>query len=363
MNHRPLALYPAVDTPAAVVDLDRLERNIGRHQAYLDAHGIAGWPHIKTHKIPRIAQMQLDRGARGITCQKLGEAEVFAAAGFADIFLPYNIVGPAKLERLRALAGSVNVRVTADSAVVVDGLSRAFHDAGQPLPVLVEFDGGLGRCGVQSPEAAAALAEMIARAPGLVFGGLMTYPLNEHTAGFVAAARALLAARGTSLECISAGGTPGMWDIHRLTRTVASESPWLTEYRAGTYVYGDRRTVQLGAMSLENCAFVIAATVVSCPAPGRAILDAGSKALTSDTLGLDGYGLILEYPDARIYALSEEHGHVDVAACNPGPAVGEQVHIVPNHCCTANNLYDEVVVMRRGVIEGVWPVAARGTVR
>jgi D-serine deaminase-like pyridoxal phosphate-dependent protein len=163
-----------LETPVAIVDLDKLESNIARFQAYLDEHGIANRPHIKTHKIPAIAQMQLAAGAVGITCQKLGEAEVMAAAGVRDIFLPYNILGEAKLERLANLARDITISVTADSETTVRGLAPAMRRANLTLPVLVEFDSGEARCGVQSPREAAELARLIADSEGLRFGGLMT---------------------------------------------------------------------------------------------------------------------------------------------------------------------------------------------
>lgn len=350
-------LISELDTPVAIVDLDRLEANIARLQAYLDAHDIANRPHIKTHKIPAIAQMQVNAGAVGITCQKLGEAEVMADAGLNDIFLPYNIIGPAKLQRLIALMRRVRLSVTVDSAMTARGLSSAISrsDAPAPLDVLVEFDTGMGRCGAQSPAEAAELAGLIERLPGLRFGGLMTYPFNERTQDFVEAARALLRAEGLSIARVSAGGTPQMWRAHTC--------PAITEYRAGMYVYGDRYTLQSGAMTLDDCALKVIATVVSRPTATRGILDAGSKVFSSDTLGLEGYGLILEYPDARFYGQSEEHGHVDFSACARRPEIGERVTVIPNHCCPVSNLFDQMVGVRGERVEVTWPVAARGRVQ
>src|SRR5689334_5541603 len=160
-----------LETPAVLVDLDVMEANIQRLQSYLSQHGIANRPHIKTHKLPAIAHLQIEAGAVGITCQKLGEAEVMAEAGIKDIFLPYNLIGAAKLERLVNLARKVRMSMTADSEIVVRGLAVAVHGAGLTLPVLVECDTGAKRCGVQSPEAAADLARTIAHSPGLHFGG------------------------------------------------------------------------------------------------------------------------------------------------------------------------------------------------
>jgi len=342
-----------LETPAAVVDLDRLEANITKLQGYLDQHGIANRPHVKTHKIPEIAHMQLRAGAVGITCQKLGEAEVMAQAGIGDIFLPYNMIGEARLERLTRLARRANLSVTADSAFTVTGLSAAVGRAGLELPVLVEFDTGLGRCGVQSPHEAAELARTIARSPGLRFGGLMTYPNNEHTDGFVQATGVLLQGDGLALERVSGGGTGCMWQAHT--------HPEITEHRAGMYLYGDRNTMRSGAMTLEDCSFRVMCTVVSRPTAERGILDGGSKTFSSDLLGLEGHGHILEYPEARFYGLSEEHGHVDFSACRRRPEIGERVTVIPNHCCMVSNLFNEVVGVRQNQVEVIWPVAARGT--
>src|ERR1044071_59310 len=199
-----------LETPVPVVDIDRMEANIARLQVYLDEHHIANRPHIKTHKIPAIAQRQMDAGAVGITCQKVSEAEVMADAGFSDIFIPYNIVGAAKLNLLIALAARTTISVTADSAVVCDGLSAAAQRAGLTLTVLVECDMGAERCGVQSPLEAAALARYIASRPNLHFGGLMTFPTNDHLEDFVRATRTLLEEDHLSIERVSGGGTPAM---------------------------------------------------------------------------------------------------------------------------------------------------------
>jgi D-serine deaminase-like pyridoxal phosphate-dependent protein len=343
-----------LETPVPVVDIDRLEANISRLQAYLNEHGIANRPHIKTHKIPAIAQMQMDAGAIGITCQKVSEAEVMADAGFKDIFIPYNIIGEKKLTRLMALAKRVTVSVTADSAYVIRGLSESAQRAGLTLTVLIECDTGAHRCGAQSPQEAAELAQLIKQLPNLHFGGLMTYPTSDQTDNFVRETRALTANDGLKIERVSGGGTPVMWQVH--------EHAEITEHRAGIYVYGDRLTLRSGAVTLDTCALKVHATVVSRPTPDRGILDAGSKSLSSDLHGLDGHGYICEYPDAKIYALSEEHGHVDFSACVNKPEIGERVTVIPNHCCTVTSLFDEVVGARGDQVEVVWKVAARSTV-
>lgn len=343
-----------LETPIPVVDIDRLEANIARLQAYLDEHKIANRPHVKTHKIPAIAKMQMDAGAIGITCQKVSEAEVMADAGFDHIFIPYNIIGESKLKRLMALASRIHVSVTADSAFTLRGLSSSARAAGLTLTVLVECDTGLQRCGVQSPQEAAGLARLIGRLPNLHFGGLMTFPVNEHLDDFVRETRSLLKDDGLPIERVTAGGTPSMWRAHL--------HPELTEYRAGIYVYGDRLSLRSGAVTLDTCALKIFATVVSRPTHDRGILDAGSKTLSSDLHDLDGYGYICEYPEAKMYTLSEEHGHVDFSACARKPEIGERVSIIPNHCCTVTSLFDEIIGARNDRIEETWQVAARSTV-
>lgn len=349
-----------LETPVPVVDIDLMETNISRLQKFLDDHHIANRPHIKTHKIPEIAWMQMKAGAVGITCQKVSEAEVMADHGFTDIFIPYNIIGESKLHRLMNLAKRIKVSVTTDSEVVANGLSNASQKAGITLEVLVECDTGAHRCGVGSAQEAAALAKIISQLPNLHFGGLMTYPnmaspYDEGVTDFVTQTRALLQQDKINIERISGGGTPTMWQ--------ADSKIGITEHRAGIYVYGDRLTIRSGAVTLATCALRVWSTVVSRPTEERGILDAGSKSLSSDLHGLDGYGHICEYPEAKIYALSEEHGHVDFSACKTKPQIGERVSIIPNHCCTVTSLFDEVVGMRKGQVEVTWKVAARGTVR
>jgi D-serine deaminase-like pyridoxal phosphate-dependent protein len=341
-----------LETPAVVIDLDKLSANINRLQDYLDEHDIANRPHIKTHKIPEIAHMQVNAGAVGITCQKVGEAEVMAQGGIKDIFIPYNILGASKLERLTNLAKRATISVTADSETTVRGYAEAAQSAGIELPVLVEFDAGTGRCGVQTPQEAADLAVLIAGSPGLRFSGLMTYPNLDAADEFIVEATRLINAQGLTIDNVSGGGTPVMWQAHT--------HPDITEHRAGTYVYGDRGMVATGAMTLDQCAMRVLCTVVSRPTADRGILDGGSKTFTPDTFGLDGFGYILEYPDAILHKFSEEHGFVDFSACDKRPVVGERISVIPNHCCMVSNMFNQVYGVRNDEVEVVWPVAARG---
>lgn len=347
-----------VATPMPVIDEDRLAANINRAQAYLNEHGKTFRPHIKTHKIVAVAQAQQTAGAVGINCQKISEAAVFADAGFEDILITYNILGAAKLTRLRALHERVpRLSVVADSNVTVDGLAGAF-DAARPLTVLVECDTGGKRCGVQIPEAAAQLAGRIAAAPALHFGGILTYPAvggAEAVESFITTTMALLAAKGIDCPMRSSGGSPDLYKAHLV--------PSATEHRAGTYVYNDRSMVRAGECTRADLAMHVLATVISRPAEDRAVLDAGSKALTSDLLGFSDHGEIEGFEGARIVSLSEEHAVVDIKACSDSfPPIGSVVRIVPNHTCVVSNLFDRMVFHRNGIVTRVEDVAARGTV-
>jgi len=347
-----------LSTPRPVIDEDVMAANIARVQAYCDAHGLAFRPHIKTHKIVALAREQVAAGAKGINCQKITEAEVFAAAGFQDILITFNIHGPEKLDRLAALNERISaLKVVADSMPTVDGLSARFASA-KPLTVLVECDTGGGRCGVQSAQEAAALAKHIAARPGLVFGGLMTYPKARSAAAiqaFLGETVALLEGQGIACACVSSGGTPSLYEAHLV--------PAATEHRAGTYIYNDRAMVRDGHCGEADCAMHVLATVVSRPTADRAVIDAGSKALTSDLLGFSDYGTIVGYPEAAITGLSEEHGVVDLSKCaGRRPEIGERIRIIPNHTCVVSNLYDTMVFHRDGVVTRVEVVAARGLV-
>jgi D-serine deaminase-like pyridoxal phosphate-dependent protein len=347
-----------VDTPAVTVHLDIMEDNIRRVQVHLSKHGIANRPHIKTHKIPALGKLQMQAGAVGITCQKIGEVEVFTDAGVADdVLLTFNILGDAKLERLMALAKRLErLAVVLDNDVVARGLSSAAARHGVDVPFLIECDTGLGRSGVQTPQAALDLARAAMRLPHMRFEGLMTFPLRApQSLAFLEEALALFKRAGIPVSVVSGGGTPAVFKVQ--------EFPMLTEHRAGTYIYNDVMTVASGTATWDDCAMRVRSTVVSRPTDSRAVIDAGTKVLTSDQYTVKGYGHIVEYPEAVVSQLSEEHGVIDLSACRNRPAIGEVLHVIPNHCCVVSNMVDEVYVVRGTQVETVWPVAARGTVR
>lgn len=345
-------------TPMPVIDEDRLAANIARAQDYMTGHGLNLRPHIKTHKIAALARQQIAAGAVGINCQKLTEAEAFADAGFDDILITYNILGATRLSRLAALNERVaRLAVTLDSAVTLAGLRARFTPA-RPLAVLVECDTGGGRCGVQGPAAAFALAQEIHAAPGLRFAGLMTYSAPGGAArveAFLQGTMALLAGEGIPCPVRSNGGSPDLWKAHLVSSA--------TEHRAGTYIYNDRSMVRAGACGAQDLAMHVLATVVSRPTATRAVLDCGSKALTSDLLGFSDFGEIEGLAGASITTLSEEHAVVDLSACTgPLPQIGQIVRVVPNHTCVVSNLFDYMVFHRDGIVTRTEPLAARGTV-
>ncbi|WP_316185945.1 MULTISPECIES: D-TA family PLP-dependent enzyme [unclassified Bradyrhizobium] len=342
-------------TPCAVIDMDRVERNIARIQAQCEAAGVANRPHIKTHKSPVLAKLQIEAGAQGITCQKIGEAEIMAGAGIDNILISYNLIGEEKMARLAALQAKADMTVAADNATVIAGLPQAAKQSGRTLSVVVECDTGRKRAGVETPTEAIQLARQIAASDGLRFAGFMLYPTEtgwDEAQRFYDEALAGVRADGLDAAIVSTGGSPNLKNLGKLKGA--------TEHRPGTYIYNDRMQVAAGVATWDDCALHIYSTVVSRAAPERGILDAGSKTLTTDTGGLDGHGLILEHPEAKIARFAEEHGFLDLSRSNTRPNVGDVVRIIPNHVCVVVNMMDEVVMVRGEEILGTLPVAARG---
>ena len=343
-----------LETPVPIIDLDRVEHNLAKMQAYCDRHGLKLRPHIKTHKLPHMARRQVELGAVGITCQKLGEAEVMADAGLDDILISYPLIGRAKALRLAGLARRVRMAVAVDNPLALETVAEAGRAAQAPIGVLIEFDSGNKRTGVTSVDQALVLA-LAAHAAGLRFDGLMTYPGSAATSAFVAAAKPRFAERKLEIAKVSGGGTPNAWHAHEIAG--------VTEMRVGTYIYHDRATVGAGTATLDECALEVHATIVSRPTEDRAVIDAGTKTLSSDLVAPEigrGYGLLLDYPDAVLERLNEEHGVIDLSACTRKPVLGERVRILPNHVCVVSNLHDAVITMRQGQVVDTWPVAARG---
>ena len=358
-----------LDTPVLVVDEARLHRNIAEMAALAASYGVALRPHGKTHKTPQIARLQIAARAVGVTCAKLGEAEVFACeGGVQDILVAYPIVGATKMRRLLDLMERAHVTVALDSRDVAEGLSRAVVLSGRTLDVYVEVDTGQHRAGALAGDEAVMLALDVARMPGLRPVGVMTHEGHagasapeEIAAVATAAGEALVAtaerirAAGVELPHVSVGSTPSSW----YTPAV----PGVTEMRPGTYVFNDNNAFRHGRIGPDRCAARIAATIVSRPAD-RAVIDAGSKALALDpSPSHPGHGYIVGHPTATIARVSEEHGVVRLPPDEPGFAIGDRIEIIPNHICPAVNLYDEMLIARDGRIIDRGPVAARGKVR
>lgn len=342
-------------TPCPVIDLDVVERNIARAQKRCEDAGVANRPHIKTHKSPVLAKMQIDAGAQGITCQKLGEAEVMFDAGITDILLATNLLGAARSGRLARLQRRVPLKVCADNPVSLGAYAEAAATSERVLDVVIECDTGQKRAGVETPRAALALAQTIKDDPWLDFAGLLFYPPLDGwpaTQTFFDEVSEGLRSLGLTPRIVSTGGTPNFVNIGNLKGT--------TEHRAGTCIFNDLMMIEANVATLDECAFQVYTSVVSRGGAERGILDAGSKTLTSDSGGLDGYGLILEHPNARIHKFAEEHGFLDLAGCNDKPEVGEIVRVVPNHVCVAVNMVDQLVAVRGDEVVEVLPVAARG---
>lgn len=341
-----------LETPSILIDLDIMDNNIAAMQKRCDDLGIQFRPHIKTHKIPDIAQRQLDAGATGIACQKVSEAEVFADAGLTDIQLPYNIVGAKKTQRLAELAKRAQVTVTVDSQPVIDGIAAAAQQAGSTIHVMVELVALNNRTGT-TPEAALELAQQIVATDNLDFAGVMIYPSNEAIRPRLQKTLALLADAGIDVGMVSGGGSGAILEAHLI--------PELTEMRVGTYVFWDWGSVNKGWTTFDDCAMRIRATVVSANEPTRVILDSGSKTVNAERVN-DQLGYIVEYPNARFYNANEEHGFLDFSECDSVPNVGDIVHIIPVHTCVVTNLHNQLYGVHGDTIEKVWDVAARGLV-
>jgi D-serine deaminase-like pyridoxal phosphate-dependent protein len=355
-----------VRTPALMIDLAILERNLHRVSEYCQSHNLSLRPHTKTHKTPEVARMQIDLGAVGLTVAKVGEAQVMAASDLNDILVAYPIYGRENLSRLARLARARRMTVSLDSAAVAEGVSRAAAENGASIGVLVEFDVGYGRCGLAPGSPCVQLARMIQKLPGLQFRGLMTFFGNiwgteeerlsqtRQVARVVGQVLDAFSRERLPLEIVSGGSTPSALLAHLV--------PGLTEIRPGTYAYNDLNTFYQGVCQIGDCAARVVTTVVSTAVPGRAIIDAGSKTFSSDTLlsgPKTGYGYVVEFPDVTLFALDEEHGFLDITASSHRFRVGEVLTVIPNHVCTCVNMQDEVLLLRDGQLVGEWAVAGR----
>ena len=354
-----------LETPALVIDIDVMERNLERAAGYARSHGLALRPHIKTHKTPELAARQLALGALGLTSAKVSEAEAMMAAQPGSLLLAYPVWGEPKWKRVAALAREREVLIAVDAEATAEGLSAAAVEAGVRLGVLVEIDAGLGRVGTQTAREAALLAARVDRLPGLRFAGINFYPGHikrlgeglddqlEALSNVVAAAKAAIEGEGLEVGMVSGGSTPLLYHSHRVGG--------LTEIRPGTYVFNDRNTVLCGSCGWADCAATILTTVVSTAKRGQVIIDGGSKTFSSDrtVTGAEGFGVVLGQPDAVFVKMNEEHGFIRVPE-DHGLRVGDRLRVIPNHVCVAVNLHERMYGIRGERVEAVWTVAARG---
>lgn len=364
-----------LDTPSLIVELPTLERNLTAMQRLAEGFGLALRPHTKTHKSPALARRQLELGARGITVAKVGEAEVMVEAGLEDVLIANQVIGAAKLERLARLAERARMAILVDSVEGVRQLDEALARRGASIEVMVEVDTGKRRCGLERAEDVLEVARAIEGARHLRLRGLETH--EGHVPDGARSADDLRQrAEAAGQRLIEVADALRSHGIHVRERSVGSTPaapytgrvPGLTEMRPGTYVFNDVNEMALEQATPGDCALSVLATVISRPARGRAVLDAGSKTLFAErakqgfTREYPGFGYLRQVPDAVLSSLSEEHVVVELPA-GADLRVGARVEIIPNHVCPCVNLHEEMYVVRGDEVVDVWPIAARGKVR
>lgn len=359
-----------LETPAVVVDLDVMDRNLSRMADYCRKHQLLLRPHTKTHKIPELAKRQIASGATGITVAKIGEAEVMLDAGITDILIAYPIVGAVKTKRLATIAERARITVSLDSEEAAVAISEAASRQGSKIGILVELNVGFDRCGMSDEVEVVRFAKKITSLPGLELRGLMFFPghfgvLPEKRSVFRAQVNEFLdrvveacAREQLPLSIVSGGSTPAAYESSLFHR--------VNEVRPGTYIFNDRNTVGVSAALLDDCALSVLVTVVSTGVSGRAVIDGGSKTFSSDRYQAEdgiGFGLVKEDHAAQIERLSEEHGHVNISHSDRRYKVGDRLSVIPNHVCTTVNMHDEIYGIRGEQVEVVWRVEGRGKVR
>lgn len=357
-----------IDTPALIIHEPVARNNLKSMADQARSHGFWLRPHTKTHKTPYWANVQCQLGAKGLTVAKLGEADVMMEAGFSDLFIAYPLVGLHKRRHLgRLLLEGLNAIISVDSSVAVDELERVGQETGTSIGVLVEVDTGFHRCGLEHGSDVVALAQYVARQQHLRFEGLMCFGGHisrrtdpDEIIRLIAAEDAVMvsvvsACRQAGFDdfIVSVGGTIPSHYMDHITAA--------TELRPGTYIYNDVATVLAHAATWADCAATILATVVSKPTPHRIVVDAGSKALSTDGPIAGGYGYILGHPDLVIGRLSEEHGVIERRDGSPiALQIGDRIQIVPNHVCTAVNLHTAGYLMTGPNTLEPFPIVGRG---
>lgn len=363
-------LISDLETPAVVVDLDVMERNLSRMADYCRQHHLLLRPHTKTHKIPELARRQIASGATGITVAKVGEAEVMLEAGITDVLIAYPIVGPEKTRRLARLAEQASIAVSLDSEEVARGISEAAMRHGTRIGVLIEMDVGFGRCGLSDEADLLALGRKVAELPGVEFKGLMFFPghfgvapdervaMRIRVNDFLRRTLESFSDAGLPVSIVSGGSTPTAYE--------GGLFHGVNEVRPGTYIFNDRNTVAVLACTRDDCALSVLVTVVSTAVPGHAVIDGGSKTFSYDRFQAgdgNGFGIVKEDPAAEIERFSEEHGHINIRRSERRYRIGDRLSVVPNHVCTTVNMHDEIYGVRGERVEEIWRVEGRGKVR
>jgi D-serine deaminase-like pyridoxal phosphate-dependent protein len=363
------AFINELDTPALLIDREQVAKNLQQMQQKADQYGVALRPHIKTHKIPELALKQVQLGACGITASKISEAEVMARAGIKDILIANQIVAVQKLKRLVALSRKINVAVGLDGMEGARRLSEVATSEGVTLAYLVEINSGLNRCGVTPGRETVELVQAAAGLPGIEFKGVFTHAGQVYGQTSLAEVRQVSQFESQTMREVSADLQDS--GIHTQTVSVGSTPtikvwegwPGVNEIRPGNYIFNDAIQVALQVARPADCALTVLATVVSRPAPDRAVIDAGSKALALDKGGhgvetAKGFGMVAGRK-AVIDRLSEEHGILTVDPAE-SLAVGDRIRIIPNHACPVVNLFDAAYGVRNGTVETAFKIAARG---
>jgi D-serine deaminase-like pyridoxal phosphate-dependent protein len=349
-----------LETPALVIDLDKLDRNINKMAGYLKKADCNLRPHFKTNKCPAIAHRQLKAGAIGITCAKLGEAEVLAKSGVDNILIANQIVDKSKLLRLAGIARYANIIVAVDSEENIRDLSQAASGFSAKIGVLVEANVNSGRCGIQNKESLLRLTDKVSNLPGLIFKGLMGYeghcvfiedPVEreretDKAMDILVGYRNFLESKGYKIEIVSGGGTG--------TCRITPNRRGVTEIQAGSYVFMDSKYKTVQGLEFEN-SLSLMATVISRPYGNTVITDLGMKAATYEF----GVPQIVEPEGVKLIKLTEEHGIAEIEASGKDVRVGDRVKIIPSHCCTTVNLHDKYYVASNDIVIAEWDIAAR----
>ncbi len=351
-----------LDTPVLLLDLDIMESNIAKMANYIRGVNAELRPHTKTHKTPILAHKQIQAGAIGVTCAKLGEAVEMVASGIKDILIANEIVTPQKIARLMGLAKHADMMVAVDDPVNVENLSQAAQAKDVKLRVLIEVDIGMKRCGTMPGKPALELAQKVLKSKNLIFAGLMGYEghtvttpdfqerkqKTEESLALLVGTKDLLEQNGIEVKIVSGGGTG--------TYNITGQYPGITEIQAGSYIVMD--SFYRNVLQDFDCALTVLTTVISRPAKDRIVTDAGIKALTKE-----GIPEIKGIPGLEVTGLSEEHGKLKVIDLNLDLKPGDKIEMIPNHCCTTINLHDRYYGIRDGYLEAIWDIAGRGKIR